>query len=224
METKDDFVKEVKETLVGFFGIDHNYQLIEPTEDRLWIGVEEGPKGYNFGFNIQNNWIGIYLEEGIPEVPAITIAGAEYEDTVKILKKNLDLLLRKIDKILEFYHRGIRDLLVIKEGFEPYRFKLSLNYEGLLACGIHDSSKDSTEGISQDIKVIFNPELDKTRVLTCRSYKRYVEDYKEGYNTLCIARFHGMEANYIDLTVENKPNRFCFLVKKSEDEVMGFPG
>lgn len=222
METKAEFVKEVKGILINFFDRDHNYQLVEPTEDQLWI--TEGPLECSFGFNIQDNRIGIYLERGIPEVPAILIAGDKYEDTVEILKKNLDLLLRKIDKILEFYHKSIRDLFMVKKDFEPSGFRLCLNDKGLLACGIYDGGREDTNDISQDIRVIFNPELDKTKILSWRSYNRYVNDRIEGYNTLCVARFHGIEATYLETVVENKTNRFCHLIKKSEDDVTGFPG
>lgn len=220
METKNEFVKEVKEILVKFFNKDYNYQIEELAENQLWI--KDGPMGYSLGFYIQENWIGVYLEKEIPEVPAIIISGTGYESTLSSLKSNLNLLLRRVDKVLKFYHDGVVELLGMYEDFEPCDLKMRVLPDGNLAVNKYDSTLCKRGGAYQDIRVTWNPETDDVTVSSYRSYKRYVGNDIEGYNTLYIARSKGLSASY--KVEEDNTSGYCLLIRKSKEDFKGFPG
>ena len=222
METKKEFVKEVKEILVNFFNRDYNYQLEEIDEDHLWM--ENGPRGLSLGFNIQNSWIGIYLEKEIPEVPAITFEGTSYESTLSTLKSNLNLLLREIDKVLKFYHDSVVELLKVNEDFEPCSFRLTIFPDGRIATHVCDySGCKRGGGAFQDMEVTWKHETGETTVSSYRSYKRYVESYLEGYNVLQIARSKDLIASYRGVNKDNV-NMHCLLINKSKEGFEEFPG
>ena len=218
---KQEFVKEVKELLVKFFNEDYNYQVEEPTEDRLWI--ENGPMGHSLGFNIQNGWVGVYLEKEIPEVPVITIEGTSHKSTLSTLKSNLNLLLRGVDKVLKFYHDSMAELLEMYKDFEPCNFRLKILSEGNIITHVYDARGCKKSGAYQDIQVTWNPTTDETTISSYRSYKRYVENFLEGYNILQIARSKGLVASYRDVNKDNA-NRHCLLISKSKDGFEEFPG
>lgn len=217
---KKEFVKEVKGLVVKFFNEDYNYQIEELTEDRLWI--ERGPMGYSLGFNIQDNLIGIFFEREIPEISGLLVSEIRREDTIDVLKANLTNLMREFDKIKKFYDESVMELLKIKKWFEPHNFKVFLNRGGILSCKVYDSSTCSS-GIYQEIRVKYDPKSGNSEVSTMRSFKRLVEDFREGYNILYMARSKGLKATYRSDS-EEFGKRHCLLIKESELETSSFPG